>query len=675
MKRTIAEIPQFIVLICLTACFTLCPAPASFAAGVFDLSLEELAGVVVTDTKIAQSHDSVTQKVEVVDAEEIGRYTVTKRNLSDLLTYKSGLFINTLSRNDANWGSFGGLGPKYNGYLLDGLPADSFVDVMSLDPWILERIELYKGPASVMYSNYLSMDFAGNQAPLTGITNFVLKDAVPGRPLTRVMAGGGSYGTKAGKFFHQNGDKRFSYFFGGAYERSDYADYGTSNSWLNILSDPGYSKRSTYANFAYRFGAGQKLSIFANRTLHTGDAGRPNRDFDHGYDTLNFAYANQIGDRLNIQLKAGYRGYDRYWGEDNFPADLGLKNHGGVRQKIMPFDFSVNYKHSGESLLTFGMDTQFARYKTYTETPAGVSAVDVDMSSVSRGIFIQEKYVRDKWVLRAGGRTNRTGHSYDTINGAAPAGDPKRSWSRPLWSLGARFNKSSRLAFYANTGTSFVVPSAKQIWGTPGGQLANPAISEETGTGSDFGVEWKPDSKTTAGLRILVNELDNAIIDNVISRNPSRTQSVNAGKARSYGAELMLERKQTENFGWFANFTRISSRVENPLDRDNDGTDIPFVPDYAANAGLTIKLTGEVTLSPYLHMAGNYYDGTSRAGRIKFGPYQTLNLKIEKAFPKRSDFDAGVFVDLNNITDRRYEMPWQFRETGFNAFIGLEARF
>jgi hypothetical protein len=37
-------------------------------------------------------------------------------------------------RNGANWGSYGGLGPKYNSCLLDGLPIDSFVDTMSLDP-------------------------------------------------------------------------------------------------------------------------------------------------------------------------------------------------------------------------------------------------------------------------------------------------------------------------------------------------------------------------------------------------------------------------------------------------------------------------------------------------------------------------------------------------------------
>jgi len=673
LKRLTVKIMAYLLFACLASHFPAVPPCSAEAPDVFELSLEELAGVVITDTKIAQSHGSVTQKVEIVENAEIDRHTALKRNLSDLLIYKSGLFINTLSRNDANWGSFGGLGPKYNGYLLDGLPIDSFIDTMSLDPWILERIELYKGPASVMYSNYLSMDFAGNQTPLTGITNFVLKSGISG-PLTRVRLGGGSYGTGGGKFYHQNVANGLNYFFGGSFERSNYANYGTPNSWLNILREPKYQKRSLYANASYLFGGGQKLSIFAHRTIHDGDAGRTNRDFDHGYDTINLAYQNQVNDKLNIQLKGGYRGYDRYWGDDNFPANLDLKNHSGVRQKILPFDFSINYKHSGESLLTLGMDSQFAAYRTYTMTN-GVRTEGVKAASASRGIFIQEKLVRNKWIFRAGGRANHTEHSYDIIDGAAPAGDSKKSWSRPLWSFGARYNKSSRLAFYANTGTSFVVPSAKQIWGTAGGQLPNSDIKEENGTGSDIGIEWRPDGRTTVGMRALVNELASAIIDNVVSLNPSRTQSVNAGRARSYGAELTAERKVSNKLRWFGNITGISSKVENPLDKDNDGTNIPFVPDYVANAGLTMNLTNEVTLSPYIHMTGNYYDGTSRLKRSKFGPYETFNLKIRKEFPKRSKYDASVFIDLNNITNRRFEMPWQFQDTGFNAFIGLEASF
>jgi len=134
---------------------------------------------VVTDTKIPQEQKNVTQKVIVLDSTDFGPLTTTNRNIAELLQYQPGVAVNVLSRNDANWGSYGGLGPKYNSYLLDGLPVDGFIDTMSLDPWAFQRIETHQGPASVLYSNYLSADFAGVQAPLAGITNLVLKVLVP----------------------------------------------------------------------------------------------------------------------------------------------------------------------------------------------------------------------------------------------------------------------------------------------------------------------------------------------------------------------------------------------------------------------------------------------------------------------------------------------------------------
>jgi len=159
--------------------------------------------IVVTDTKMAQPQARATQKVDVISEDDSARQTSPNRNLSELLKNTSGQFVNPLSRNDANWGSFGGLGPKYNVYLLDGLPIDAFADAMALDPWAVERVELYKGPAAVMYPNYLTMDFAGNEAPLAGITNFIVRDKIDA-PASRVRIGQGSYKTTNAGFYHQD---------------------------------------------------------------------------------------------------------------------------------------------------------------------------------------------------------------------------------------------------------------------------------------------------------------------------------------------------------------------------------------------------------------------------------------------------------------------------------------
>ena len=143
-------------------------APAAAKAATAPAQAGTLSPIVVTANKIAEPQSEVTQSVRVLDEDEVVLCPSNQRNASELIRYEPGVFISPLSRNDANWGSYGGLGPKYNTYLLDGLPIDAFVDTTSLDPWAFERVESQRGPASVMYSNYLSSDFAGQQSPLAG---------------------------------------------------------------------------------------------------------------------------------------------------------------------------------------------------------------------------------------------------------------------------------------------------------------------------------------------------------------------------------------------------------------------------------------------------------------------------------------------------------------------------
>jgi iron complex outermembrane recepter protein len=556
------------------------------------------------------------------------------------------------------------------------------VDTMSLDPWAFGRIETHQGPASVMYSNYLSADFAGTQAPLAGISNLVLKERIE-KPETRILLDGGSWNTFGARFYHQDHKGALHYFFGTTYEQSDYTDYGASNSWLGMLDDPSYKKMKFYGKATYFAGNRQKFSVFAQHTLHNGFTGRPNRDYDHNYDTVNAAYSNQVTDRLNLQLKTGFRNYDRRWGDDNYPVSLALVDHAGVRQKIVPTDMTLNWKHYGNSTLTAGADMQYAVYRTYSEASA-LAVTGNDATSCGTGIYLQEKLITGRWVLRGGGRFNYTADSYDLIGGSVP-GVGDKSWSKFLWSAGARYNFSKKVSAYSNVGTSFISPAAKAVGGTlnagdfgivgRNGQLPNPNLKPESGIGSDFGLDFVPVERLTLGVRGFYNKISDVIVDNAVSSTPSQSKSVNAGNARSAGFEIVFDHYLNDRIRIFTNFTYTASRISNPFDRDQEGAELSFVPDYVVNAGIELSLPATLRLSPYWHAVGTYYDSTSRSGRLTFGPYQVLNLKIEKGLLHTDTHTVLLFCDLNNITNRRYLMPWQFRDPGFNIMGGLDFRF
>ncbi len=639
--------------------------------------------VTVTSSKTPQSQEAVTQQVRVLDERAISELPMLpNRNLSELLTYQPGIFVSALSRNDANWGSNGGLGPKYNSFLLDGLPIDSFIDSMSIDPLAIERVEIQSGPAAVMYSNYLGMDFAGNQTPLAGITNFILRERVEA-PLTRLQASYGSWNTIDVQAYSQGRNGALNYFFGGTWETSDYTDYGAPNSWLNILDDPAYTKLRLYGKgTVYLGGDDEALSLFVDYTGHSGDAGRPNRDFKHEYGTLNAAYRNRISRAITLRIMAGARTYDRRWGEDFYPESLALREHDGVEQAVYPGDVTVTWTQSGSGQLTFGADAQAATYRTYGEVD-GVQSTGNDASASAFGVFAEERVTLGEVVLRGGLRWSNNGQSYDRLGGVAP-GVSDASWSKGLWSAGVRWNLSPTAAVFTNAGTSFVAPTPKAVGGTlalgdlgiPGrnGQLPNPDLQPESGLGADLGLDLLPLPTGRLGIRGFWNRIDDVIVDNVVSQNPSQTRSINAGNATSYGVEVAFDHAVSRTISWFANATYTSSEIENPLDPGQCGAEIPFVPDWMANLGASFQLPHGFVISPYLRAVGTYYDSTSLAGRRSFGDSVIPAVRAQAVVNAGSGAEVVVALDLNNLLDDRYELPWQFQDPGFNFLFTVGVR-
>jgi outer membrane receptor protein involved in Fe transport len=638
-------------------------------------SIEQLADIVVTESKLAQSTNSITQKIVVLREIDMQDQPDSRRNLAELLSHASGQFVNVLSRNDANWGSYAGLGAKYNSHLLDGLPIDSFVDAMSLDREAFERIEIHKGPASVLYSNYLTMDFVGNETPLAGTTNFVLKSRIE-EPLTRVSAGLGSWDTYAGKVYTQGRSNGFSYFLGASAEHSDYARYGTPGSWLQTLSDPEYDKTKVYGKLHYELGRiDHTLSLFLHHTAQDGTMGRPNRDFEHRYDTLNLSYNNHVSEHWHIQFKTGERHYDRNFANDGYPSDLALTRYERTRQDIRPMDLTLSYQHGEGNLLTFGMDHQTVHYWTASRLPDLTTLADNDARAESTGLYVQDKIQLNDWVVRAGLRRNDIDHDYSLLGGNVPE-TRHASWSKNLWSAGVRYNASPSLACYANAGTSFMVPAAKQIGGTvpipsASGELANPGLKPESGLGRDLGIDWRIQDTTSLDVRLFQNSIDDAIVSNVVNASPSQTRSENAGSARARGMEIDLSHSPRKDLALFGNLTLMATKVRHAGNPDQDGTDIPFVPGSVVNLGLTTSLFAGSRISAYYQWVGRYYDSTSRASRIAYGNHGTLNARIRHALRD----NAELVVDLNNITGNRYDMPFEFRDPGFNGFVGINLIF
>jgi len=655
---------------------------ASSAYGQDGDRLYEMDEVTITGSKIPKTPGNVTQKIEIISAAEFDDLVLANGNLAEILSYSPGNFANVLSRNDANWGSSGGLAHTYKGYMLDGLPIDAFVDLQSLDPWAFERIEDQRGSASVLYPTYLAMDFAGNQSPLAGTANFILRERIV-EQRTRVSTSFGSYNTIGGRLYHQQAAGNFHWFAGAHYEDSDYTDYGTEDSWLNMIDKPGYEKTKLYARGTYFVDGAvdHRISFYAHRTWHVGDAGRPNRGFDHEYTTLNAHYVQPIQKGLIGQLRLGYRDYMRTWEDDNFPTSIELTKDNGVLQTILPVDMSLSYQHSGDDLLTAGIDYQVAWYETYGETDQLLLGNDARAMHI--GLYVQEEQLWKDFVFRVGGRVNRIQHDIDLLQGAAP-GDDSESWTKLLGSAGVRYNQSQKLSLFSNMGTSFKAPSLKSVGGTIpisekgsdlSGHLPNPDLEPESGLSFDVGISYLAMEGLTFGVRGFLISIDDQIAQIVVPQAAAQSQDINAGKTLTTGIEVEVRHSPVGWLQWNANYTYTKAEVDDNLNPDKDGADMNFVPQNVVNLGARFALPGDLTASVNVQLLSSMKQNISNASPGELDGYELVTARIEKRFADRDGREIRAYLEPYNLTNNDFEMAWGFKNPGFSATGGLTVSF
>lgn len=643
-----------------------------------------LGEVVVTASKQYRSAGNVTQKIDVISSKTIESSVSGNNNIAEILSQEPGASVSALSRNDANWGTYSGIGPKYSTYMLNGLPLDAFVDPMALDLKAIERIEIQRGPASVLYPNYLSQDFAGNQSPLAGTVNLILKENIKARESV-FQTSYGSYNTLNTQAYHQNVKENLNYFGGINFENSDYTDYGTEGSWLNMQKDPEYQKLKVFAGANLYYGANKhnRLSAFVNRTSHQGDAGRVYRGYRHDYTTVNIAQSTAISGNLNLNLSAGIRIYDRSWQESIYTIVDSLVSTNGVKQKIIPVDANLSWKHGNGSLLTFGVDYQNARYSTTAEPAAGYEQYGNKSRAYQSAVYVQEELVLGALTARAGLRYNYIRTSIDLISGGR-AGEPVTDYSKLLWSAGLKYRVLPALTFFANAGNSFLPPGLKSMGGTlnpedqgvanMNGQLPNPDLEPESGMAADLGANLSIAGSLDLSARGFIMMVDQAIIDIRVSETPSQSQSINAGKTRSSGFEIEASQGLSSSISWFANYTYMNTRIENERDADQDGATVPFAPEHVLNAGILLETGFGLDVRPVLNYNGGYYDSSSLSGRKKFTPGTMINVYASQLLAEKENFSINIFAAVYNLTDNRYEMPWQFQNTGIAVNGGMRVQ-
>jgi len=238
------------------------------------------------------------------------------------------------------------------------------------------------------------------------------------------------------------------------------------------------------------------------------------------------------------------------------------------------------------------------------------------------------------------------------------------------------FKPTDSTTLRAEVGTSFRPPNIYELystWSYYGVTYAsNPNLKPETSVSYDFGLDQKLGQDTIVRTTFFYNELHDLIYLKTITS--TYQQLINAGKARTYGAELEIERKVFGCLTLFGNLTVTKSEMlSNPANPDSEGKQLVGVPLFQYSVGGEYK-RGPLSLTVTGRYASKQYNNDTNSDTASgvYGSYDAYF--VADVFAKyQLTKSAALTFAVNNLFDKDYFTYYQ--APGRQFFGGVSFKF
>ncbi|OZI23953.1 TonB-dependent siderophore receptor [Bordetella genomosp. 9] len=568
------------------------------------------SGYVATDSMTGSKTNTplseIPQSISVVTQQEM-------RDRNDLsvaqaVQYVPGVQVNNFGGNDVrnDWIVLRGFDAKISGDYRDGLSQMPYDQIrMRMDPYALERIDVIRGPSSVLY---------GQVAP-GGIVNRVTK-----RPTAEPF---GDIGIQFGSWDRQQAQ----FDLGGPIDKDGKYLYRLTGIWRDAGTQDKYGSGHRYPDdlgyiapaFTWQPDADTSFTLLTNwQHDRTGGESRPvypthtlvgDYDFNK-YDREQYSIGYQFSHRFNSLLTVRQNArYQKGWLDQRDLYALRMLPDGhtisryALASKESADSFVVDNQAewkfqtgpAAHTLLT-GIDYQFLdgqqhyrqgtaptldldnpQYGLNIPYPSDAGSI-IDLKQVSRqmGLYVQDQVKLDKWILTLGGRQDwARSNSQDRLAGDATRQDDDAFTGRA--GLGYQFDNG--VTPYVSYSTSFLPQAGAAKDSTP----FRPTKGEQY----EVGVKYQPPGGNSY-VAVAVYDLTQK---NVLTTDPTDVNfSVQTGKIRSRGIELEGKANLTRNLDLLASYTFNDIRVKSSNNPAEEGN-IPIVtPEHMASAWLNYTL-------------------------------------------------------------------------------------
>jgi iron complex outermembrane receptor protein len=257
------------------------------------------------------------------------------------------------------------------------------------------------------------------------------------------------------------------------------------------------------------------------------------------------------------------------------------------------------------------------------------SRTDSDNAVETTAVFLEDALnLTDRWLLVAGLRhdrveIDRVGNNLNT--GVVTPVDKR--FDDITWRLGSVFDLRPETQVFAQYSTA-AVPPATLFALSP----ANSAFDMTTGNSIEAGIKssfWQERVNLTfAAFRIEQ--------DDIVTRDPADpTISIQGGRQSSEGLEIALSAQLTPQFRIDVNASTLDARFDELIEAggaDRRGNTPSRVPEQTGNLFAHLELQNvPLTLSGGLHYCGSYY--TNNVNSIRVGEHTTLEAAVAYRLP------------------------------------------
>lgn len=672
---------------------TLDPVSVEGAAGRATAAAEQTAlgpvrGYVATRAISAAKTDTplieTPQSISVVPRDQITQQNA--QTLNQALRYSAGVQPETR----------GAVATRYDMLTVRGLTADKYWNGMKLqdlyyaaaqvDPYLLERIEVLKGPASVLYG----------QAPAGGLVNQSSKRPLdtPYHEIGQEIGSNNHFRTNADFSGPMDAEGKFLYRLTATGLKEDGQINSTENERHAIAPaftwKPDGDTHLTLLGFYQNDPKGNSYgSVPPKGSAQYNPLGRLPSDFYDGDPNFErfereqaaggYEFDRRLSDMFSLRLNGRAihttMAYDSVYASslqaDNrtltrgtassrenmtvYTADNQLESRvqTGPLQHTILTGFDVRH-YDGDYHVGFGSAPSLDIFApVYGMNIAAPSLSRTDVSGNQFGLYLQDQIRWKRFILTLGGRHDRATATTETSSSTTKQDDS--AWTNKA---GLTYVFDNGIAPYVSYAESFTPVAKTDFYNNP--------FKPEEGTQHEVGVKYQPPGSNS----LYTLSAFNIVRTNVTTSDPAHTNySIQAGEVRSRGLELEARTALNEQWDLIGAYTYIDAKVT----KDNgglEGNQLGVVPRHQAS-----------TWAMYHFPAGTELTGLSLGGGVRYvgstvDPNNTVKVEAYTLADAALSYDLGALsaemegteltLNVKNLFDKRYVASCYY--TGWCAY-------